>query len=183
MGLIWIAATALWAVAEATVFFIVPDVLLTAAAIKFGLRRALLLSLLAAGAASLAGLAMWTWGARDAEGARHVMLMVPAIGPDLLQRAQSGVAQQWFLHLVTGAMTGVPYKLYAVEAGAIAINPWLFVPASFAARFLRFFLTVAAMAAAKEVLSMMNRARWAYAAWAVAWLLVYGTYFTIRANG
>jgi membrane protein YqaA with SNARE-associated domain len=179
---IWIAATALWAVAEATVFFIVPDVVLTAAALKFGFRPALLLSVLAAGVACFAGLGMWFWGAHDAEGARRVMLMVPAIGPDLLQRAHHEVAERWFLHLVTGAMTGVPYKLYAVEAGAIAINPWLFVPASFAARFTRFFLTVVAMTGAKEVLSMMNRARWAYVAWAVAWLLVYGTYFTIRAN-
>jgi hypothetical protein len=104
------------------------------------------------------------------------------VGPDLLRRAHREVAQQWFLHLVTGAMTGVPYKLHAVEAGAIAINPWLFVPASFAARFSRFFLTVVAMAAARAVLSMMNRARWAFAARSVARLLVYGTYFTIRAQ-
>jgi membrane protein YqaA with SNARE-associated domain len=182
MGVIWIAATALWAVAEATVFFIVPDVLLTAAAIKFGFRRALLLSLLAAGVASLSGLGMWFWGAHDAEAARRVMLMVPAIGPDLLQRAHSEVAQQWFLHLVTGAMSGVPYKLYAVEAGAVTINPWLFVPASFAARLTRFFVTVVAMTAGKEALSTMNRARWAYAAWAIAWFAVYATYFTIRAS-
>jgi len=180
MGLIWIAAAALWALAEATVFFIVPDVLLTAAAIRFGFRRALLLSLLAAGIASLAGLGMWYWGVHDAGAARRVMLMVPAIGPDLLQRAHREVAQHWFLHLVTGAMSGVPYKLYAVEAGAVAINPWLFVPASFAARFARFLLTVLAMFAGRELFAMMKRGRWAYGAWAIAWVLVYATYFTIR---
>ena len=182
MALIWIAATAVWAVAEATLFFIVPDVLLTAAVIKFGLRRATFLALLAAGVASLAGLGMWFWGEHDPEAARRVVLMVPAIGPDLLKRAHGDVAHHWFPHLVIGAMTGVPYKLYAVEAGAIAISPWLFVPASFAARFSRFFLTVLAMAACKELLSWLNRPRWAYAAWAVAWFFVYATYFTMRAN-
>lgn len=180
--MIWIVATMLWAAAEATVFFIVPDVLLTAAAIKFGLRRALLLSLLAAGVASAAGLAMWFWGGQDPEAARRAMLMVPTIGPDLLARAHREVGHEWFRHLVTGAMTGVPYKLYAVEAGAVAINPWLFVPASFAARFSRFFLTVIAMAAGKELLSLVKRPHWTYAAWAIAWVLVYTTYFTIRAN-
>ena len=180
MALIWIAATALWAAAEATVFFIVPDVLLTAAAIKFGIRRALLLSLLAAGVASFVGLGMWSWGAHDAVAARHVMLMVPAIGPDLLVRARGEVAHHWYIHLVTGAMTGVPYKLYAIEAGAAGIKPWLFVPVSFAARFSRFFLTVIAMGAGKQLLSMLNRERWSYAAWAIAWFLVYATYFTVR---
>ena len=180
--MIWIAATALWAAAEATVFFIVPDVVLTAAAIKLGFRRALMLSLLAAGVASVAGLAMWSWGGQDAQSARRAMLMVPAIGPDLLTRAHADVAHSWFFHLVIGAMTGVPYKLYAVEAGAGGINPWLFLPASFAARFARFFLTVLATAAGKELLSRMERARWAYAAWGTAWFLVYATYFTMRAE-
>ena len=182
MALIWIAATALWAAAEATVFFIVPDVLLTAAAIKFDIRRALALSLLAAGVASLIGLGMWWWGGHDPEAARRTMLMVPAIGPDLLARAHHDVERRWFSHLVIGAMSGVPYKLYAVEAGARVINPWLFVPASFAARFSRFFLTVVATAAGKELLSRANLARWSWPAWAIAWFLVYATYFTIRAN-
>ena len=181
--MIWIAATVLWAAAEATVFFIVPDVLLTAAVIKLGFRRALLLSLLTAAVASFAGLCMWYWGGRDVGAARYVMLMVPAIGPDLLARAHNDVAHNWFFHLIVGAMTGVPYKLYAVEAGARGINPWLFVPASFAARFWRFFLTALAVAVGKELLSRLDRARWSYAAWAIAWFLVYATYFTIRARG
>jgi membrane protein YqaA with SNARE-associated domain len=183
MGVIWIAASAVWAVAEATVFFIVPDVLLTAALLRFGFRRALLLAILAAGVASFAGLGMWFWGRHDAEAARRVMLMVPAIGPDLLARARGDIADNWSFHLVIGAMTGVPYKLYGVEAGAAAVNPWLFVPASFAARFTRFFLTVVAMAAGKELLAQLNQARWAYAAWGIAWFLVYATYFTIRFSG
>lgn len=182
MAVAWVIATALWAVAEATIFFIVPDVVLTAAVIRLGLRRALLLAILAAGVASFAGLGMWIWGANDAAGARHVMLMIPAIGPDLLARAHSEMGRGWPLHLVVGAMTGVPYKLYAVEGGACGLNPWFFVPASFAARFSRFFLTVIAMAVGKELLSRLNLSRWAYPAWAIAWVLVYATYFTIRAN-
>ena len=111
MGLIWIIAAAFWGVAEATLFFIVPDVLLTAAVIRFGFRRALLLAVVAAGSAALAGLAMWAWGQGDADAAHRVMLMVPAIGPDLLARAHDEMASGWVMHLFTGAVTGLPYKL------------------------------------------------------------------------
>lgn len=81
MGLIWVAGAALWGVAEASLFFIVPDVLITFAVMRFGLRQGLLLSVVAAVFASITGCFMWLWASRDAETARHVMLLVPAIGP------------------------------------------------------------------------------------------------------
>ena len=116
--MIWIAAAAVWGFAEATLFFIVPDVLLTYAVLKFGLKRALQLSAVAAAAAVLGGIVLWLWSGEDAEAARHAMLMVPAVGPDLLARAGRETAGFWPLDLVVGAVTGMPYKLYAVEAGA-----------------------------------------------------------------
>jgi membrane protein YqaA with SNARE-associated domain len=182
MGMIWTAGAIVWALAEATLFFIVPDVLVTAAAIRFDFRRGLTLALAAAGSASFAGLGMWFWGWHDAQSARSVMLMIPAIGPDLLSRAHREVMHDWAIHLVVGAITGVPYKLYAVEAGAGGISPLLFVPASFAARLGRFLLTVGLATAAKETCARLNKPRWAYAAWALGWVAVYATYFTLRAK-
>ena len=147
----------MWGVAEATLFFIVPDVLLTFVVVRFGLRQGFILAVVAAAFASLAGLGMWCWAHSDPASARHVMLLVPAIGPDLLARAQREIAQGWPLHLVTGAMTGVPYKLYAVEAGARGIDPLLFVPMSFMARLSRFVLTAVLMAFGREILVKINR--------------------------
>jgi membrane protein YqaA with SNARE-associated domain len=181
MGLIWYAGAALWGVAEATLFFIVPDVLLTFAVVHFGLRRGLVLAVVASAFAALAGIGMWSWGHSDPASARHAMLLVPAIGPDLLARAAREVAQGWPLHLVTGAMTGVPYKLYAVEAGARGLDPILFIPMSFVARLARFALTAVMMALGREFLAKVNRSSWAYAAWGLAWLCVYAFYFTSRA--
>jgi len=168
-------------VAEATLFFIVPDVLITFAVLRFGLRRGLVLAAVAAAFASLAGLGMWFWGRGDAAAARHVMLLVPAIGPDLLARAAREVAHGWPLHLVTGAMTGVPYKLYAVEAGACGIKPVLFVPMSFVARLTRFVATAVMMALARWMLLKVNRPGWVYPAWALGWFATYAFYFTTRA--
>ncbi len=181
MGLIWYAGAALWGVAEATLFFIVPDVLITFAVVRFGLRRGLVLAVVAAASASVAGIGMWWWAHSDPASARHAMLLVPAIGPDLLVRAAREMAQGWPLNLVTGAMTGVPYKLYAVEAGARGLDPFLFIPMSFVARLTRFALTAVAMAFGRAALLKLNRPRLVYPAWALAWFATYAFYFTTRA--
>ena len=180
MGLIWIAAAAGWGVAEATLFFFVPDVLLTYVVMRFGLRAGLRLALIAAAAASITGIGMWLWASHDPETARQVMLMVPAIGPDLLARAHDEIASNWPLHLFTGAMTGVPYKLYAVEAGAAHLNPLLFALVSFPARLTRFVLTAVAAELGREVLIKLRRPEWRYYGWGAVWIAVYAVYFFTR---
>jgi len=182
MGLIWILGAAAWGVAEATVFFIVPDVLLTLAVFRFGLRCALRLSVIAAASASLAGIAMWFWGHGDAASARHAMLLVPAIGPHLLARAAQEMKSGWPLHLVLGAVTGVPYKLYAIEAGANGINPVLFAAMSFPARFTRFVLTAAVAAVGRAFANWIELPHWGYPGWALVWIAVYAFYFSMRAG-
>ena len=42
---LWIVASALWGFAEATVFFVVPDVILTMTAVRCGLRTGLISAL------------------------------------------------------------------------------------------------------------------------------------------
>jgi membrane protein YqaA with SNARE-associated domain len=139
------------------------------------------LAVIAAAFASLAGLGMWSWARSDPASARHAMLLVPAIGPDLLARAARELAEGWPLHLVTGAMTGVPYKLYAVEAGVQGIDPLIFIPMSFVARLTRFALTAVLMALGRAALLRMKRPRLVYPAWALAWCATYAFYFTARA--
>lgn len=181
MGLIWIIAAAGWGVAEATLFFLAPDVILTAAVPRFGLRAALRLSVIAAFSAAMAGIFMYAWGAHDAAGAHRAMLMVPAIGPDLLARTAREMAGFWPLHLFTGSVTGVAYKLYAIEAGArgIAIVP--FVLASFVARLARFALTTGFTALIVRILARLHALRWKYLVLALGWTLFYAVYFSIRA--
>jgi hypothetical protein len=180
MGVIWIVAVALWGVAEASFFFVVPDVLITFVVMRFGLRHGLLLCVIAALFAAFTGYGLWLWGAHDPEAARHAMLMVPAIGPDLLARAQGEIAIGWPSHLVTGAMTGVPYKLYAVEAGARGIDPLFFIPMSFIARLSRFVLTAVGAAIGREAVVRIGRSNWRYGIWALAWIATYGFYWTTR---
>lgn len=179
--MIWIVAAAGWGVAEASLFFLAPDVILTAAAVKLGFARALRLAAVAAGAAALTGIVMWLWGRHDAIGARAAMLMVPAIGLDLVIRAHREMQALWALHLFAGSVTGVAYKLYAVEAGAAGINLFLFVPLSFAARLLRFTLTTGFTALACEASARLGMTRWNFAIWGAGWTVFYAVYFTFRA--
>ncbi|MBV9572065.1 MAG: hypothetical protein JO056_12570 [Alphaproteobacteria bacterium] len=178
--MMWFVGAFLWGAAEATFFFIVPDVLLTLAALRFGWKRALMLSAVAALAAALAGLFMWRWGHDDIATAQFVLLLVPAVGPDLLQRAAHEMSAGWPLHLITGGVTGLPYKLYAAEAGALDIEMFSFAIVSFAARFLRFAITVSLAAGGSRIADAIGHPRWIYAGWAMAWIAVYALYFTSR---
>lgn len=181
MGIVWITAVIVWAAAEASFFFILPDVLLTFIALRSGLRPALKLAGIAALTASLTGEAMWWWGRSDIWAARDAMLLVPAIGPDLLQRAAGEMTDAlWPLHMITGAVTGVPYKLYAVEGGAapVALLPFLF--ASFAARFLRFAGTVFLIEIGRRIFIRLGVEEYVYRGWMIAWLIVYVIYFSAR---
>lgn len=180
MGIGWFIAAAVWAAGEAALFFIVPDVLLTLATLRYGLRAGLKLAVVAAAFASVTGMGMWLWGNCDIGAARHAMLQVPAIGPDLLARAQHETGQDWPLHLVSGAMTGVPYKLYAIEAGARRINLAIFFVMSFVARFVRFVLTIAIAGACQVAARQMGKSGWVYAGWGIAWTCVYAFYFALR---
>ena len=76
-GLILVGALA-WGFAEATLFFIVPDVLLTLVATTDG-RLALVACLFAVCGALLGGALMYAWGAEDAVGAKAVLERLPAV--------------------------------------------------------------------------------------------------------
>ena len=83
MGLnLWLAG--LWGFAEATLFFIVPDVLLTWIAVRHGTAQAVKASFAAAVGAMLGGVAMYTWGAHDPALARTVVSAVPAIPASMI---------------------------------------------------------------------------------------------------
>jgi membrane protein YqaA with SNARE-associated domain len=179
--MIWLIGAAVWGMAEASFFFLVPDILLTAALLRRGLQTAVLLSVVAAICAALTGIGMYLWGAHDLAAAQAAMLKVPAVGPDLLARVHRELGGAWPLHLVLGAVSGVPYKLYAVEAGARHVPLWLFVPVSFAARLARFVLTILLAMLGRVLLVRLGKVEWIMPVWAMAWMLVYLVYFTLRA--
>jgi len=179
---LWLAGAIIWGFAEATVFFIVPDILLTAAVLTFGFAMALRFAAAAAIAAAIGGAVMLRWGASDAEAARAFLLAIPLIGDDLLIRVQSEIGAAWPLNLMRGAITGAPYKIYAVEAGAAHIHALAFAAMSVPARFARFALLMGLFAGGQALLQKFGKGAWAPWLLAAAWMLIYAVYTVIRAG-
>ena len=140
---------AAWGFAEATVFFIVPDVLLSVAAIG-RYRRALLACLWATAGALLGGLALWVLA--DANDWRALFAALPAIDADMIRNANSRLATDGLAALFVGVLTGTPYKIFVIEARELGFSLLPFLLVSIPARLFR-FLVVTSLAAAFERLT------------------------------
>jgi len=167
-----------WGLAEATFFFLVPDILLTRVALT-DYRRALLASLCAVAGALVGGTALWF---ATRHGATQFLLnafdWIPGISRELIVRTAQALDTHGLTALAGAALSGQPYKLYAVHAGAqdLALAPFLAVSA--AARFARFALTatlahLAARALRDRPLASLQRLH----AW--IWFAFYTVYFAL----
>mgnify|MGYP000129706432 CR=1 FL=1 len=128
---------ALWGFAEATLFFIVPDVLLTGLALT-SLKKALQAALIAALAATVGGMLVWICAFLYPEATRAVLLHVPGISAASFATVQELLETGLFEGMLRGAFSGVPYKIFAAEAGSAGVNPWLFALVTPAVRLPRF---------------------------------------------
>ncbi len=176
------AVALLWGFAEATLFFIVPDVGLSAIAVGRGRRPALWAAGWAAGGAVLGGAIMHVWGAVDPDGAIAALDRLPAISAAMIAGAGDELARQGPAAVVIGGVSGVPYKIYAVLAEAAGLELSLFLLISIPARAGRFFLVVLVADWLGRRLAHRLALRWRYVALATAWLAFYGLYFAAMAN-
>jgi membrane protein YqaA with SNARE-associated domain len=170
------AAAALWGFAEATLFFVVPDVLLTDRAAT-SLRAALAACLWSLAGALAGGAAMYAWGASAPERALAALDAVPGVGPAMIVKVEADVRRHGVLALFAGPLTGRPYKVYAVQAARSGTGLPLFLAVSVPARLGRFLLlTLAAGALARGPLrrSPPRRVRLGLA---VFWAIFYVAYF------
>ncbi len=166
----------LWGFAEATLFFIVPDVWLTLLALR-GTGRALAGSLYAALGALIGGSIMYFWGLMDPDTALAVMDMVPAVSRGLIERVRVEHSSMGIVALFVGPFSGAPYKLYAVMSGAMGIPLPLFAFISIPARLVRFvLLSVAAGAIARRV---PWDARRKFLITLLLWSLFYALFFAL----
>lgn len=130
-----------WGLAEATIFFIVPDVLLSIIAcrsVRAGW-KALLHALLGA---LLGGLMMYGFGRAAPAATRNVLIHVPAIHSSLVERVHIQMSSHPVAAVLAGPLIGIPYKIYAVESGAQHNGLLGFMLISIPARGLRFVLTI-----------------------------------------
>jgi len=166
-----------WGLAEATCFFIVPDVLLSLIATR-RLRSAFHASLAALAGALLGGAIMVAFGARAPEAARTFLDRVPAIGPSMIATVQTALDRHGAWAAMAGPLGGIPYKIYAVEWGARHGALAAFLLVSIPARYLRFLLSVLlARGIAASVEGWTRKPAVVLALWVAFWTGLYAWYW------
>jgi membrane protein YqaA with SNARE-associated domain len=170
---------ALWGFFEATVFFIVPDVWISAIAMRRGWKAGALAASVACFGALLGGFVMYLWGSRNIEAARQFLDLIPAISPAMVAGAGEDLRLNGLIVMLTGAFTGVPFKIYAVEAGALKGGLIPFLMMAFAARLTRFVLAALIAAAAAQGLRRSLSERTILLLLAAFWVSFYAWYFAV----
>lgn len=130
-----------WGLAEATVFFIVPDVLLSIISCR-SVRASWKAILYTLSGALLGGLIMHGFGNTAPATARNLLIHVPGIHPSLIERVHTQISIHPATAVLAGPLIGVPYKIYAVESGAQQEGLLGFMLVSIPARGFRFALTM-----------------------------------------
>ncbi len=134
---IWMGA--LWGLAEATVFFLIPDILISASAL-FSPRRSFAQMMAILIGALLGGALMYTAADKYPDETKSVLLSVPFVKAHTIDQADRELQDHGLWAMCLGSFSGVPYKTYAVNAPRHA--PFeLFMAMSVPARLLRFLAT------------------------------------------
>lgn len=168
-----------WGVAEATLFFFVPDVLLSYIGVKRGVKAAARASVVAAIGAGVGGAFMYLWSAVDFPAAREAVLAVPAISDAMASRAQAAMAEGWFAATFFGPLSSTPYKVYAVLAPQAGAPLPLFMLASVIARLPRFLIVGCGVALIGRWLEPRIGARRVLWVLAGAWVVFYAAFFML----
>lgn len=137
----WSWSAFAWGLAEATVFFIVPDVLTTRYALQ-DFRRAITACFSALAGALIGGTIIWTMARQGAAAwLLDAFTLLPGISIRLIAQVGTELHEHGIIALFTGGVTGQPYKLFAAQAGLQNIPFLVFIGASIVARLVRFLLT------------------------------------------
>jgi membrane protein YqaA with SNARE-associated domain len=168
-----------WGFAEAILFFILPDVLLTALALKSG-KKAFQAGFFALSGALIGGTVMYTWGTFDAQTALNVVEKVPAIDQAMIDEVHSDMNNNGLLAMALGPAQGIPYKIYAVTAAQQGIPFLAFLLVSIPARLVRFLLTAALAWTISHYLLSSVSLKTKYIILAGIWLIVYVIYFSVN---
>ena len=176
----WNLGAFLWGVAEGTLFFLVPDVILTYVGLRRGYKAAAIASLFAAFGAACGGLILYAWSAQAPEAATAAVMAVPAISDAMNAGAQRDITSLgWFSAALLGPLTSTPYKVYAVLAPRFDVNVFFFAVASVLVRLPRFLVVSLVVTFAGRILSRSLSARTRLLVLTAAWVAFYAAFFAL----
>jgi hypothetical protein len=167
-----------WGFAEATFFFVVPDVWIGLLAL-FSWRAGLRAAAWAVIGALAGGALMFGVGARlDRDDSARLLDAVPAISPWMIERVDEEMRERGPASMLLGPLGGVPYKIYALTAGYQEQSLGAVLLWTIPARGARFVLvaTVSALYA-WLVRRITPRTGWRLGPYLLAWAVFYAYYF------
>jgi membrane protein YqaA with SNARE-associated domain len=167
-----------WGLAEATLFFIVPDVLLTLIALFSFRRSARLLACILAGALC-GGSVMFLFGKVAPPEARMTVLQVPFVSPAMLDKTGKSFERDGIWAMTKGPGNGIPYKVYCVQASRYS-GLGLFLVVSLIARLERFalFWLIAGGLGVAFRKNILRQPKIAVAVHACIWIAGYAWYWS-----
>lgn len=168
----------LWGFSEATVFFIVPDVFLTAIVI-LSFRLAFQAVFAAWAGAMLGGSCAYFFAVHAPELARKVLETVPWISPSLIEKAALQYQQHGAFSMLSGGFSGMPYKIYAWYAGSQQLDFAAFLFMGAGARWLRFTCYMLIMAGIVKLLRRWLSTTQIYGVWFSACAALYAIYWSM----
>ena len=168
-------AAALWGFAEGTVFFLVPDIFLTATAL-FSVRRSLNQMAAALAGSLAAGALLYGFAVYGPAPAGSLVRSVPFVRETMFDKVDQDFRTSGVWALCKGPMSGVPYKVYAVKAPPYA-SWWPFLLVSIPARLERFVITWALFSLIGVFLR--NRVAAALGFHILYWIGIYAYYWSV----
>lgn len=167
----------MWSAAEATLFFIVPDVIISWVAIRKGLRAGVIAAVLAAVGAMIGGAAAYVWGAVEPARSRMIVAGLPAISEDMMTKAEVDMSHDWLAAALKGPLTSTPYKVYAVLAHDAGAGPVGWAAAALPIRLPRFLLVAIAFALIGGLMEGRVSPRHRLGLFTLGWVMFYGWFW------
>lgn len=167
-----------WGLAEATFFFIVPDVYLGLIAL-FNWRRGLWGTAAAVTGALIGGSLMYGLAMRDPAGINLFLTRIPLINASMINSIASEIHSHGLTGMINGPLRGIPYKIYAVQVGGQGLPFGPFLLMTVAARLERILpVTLLAGAVGKLFRTLIERRTGlAVGIYAAVWGVVYFLYY------
>jgi hypothetical protein len=168
----------IWGFAEATLFFIVPDVWIGLVAL-FDWRAGLRAAGWAVVGALIGGALMYGVGAHlEAERTARLLDAIPAISPAMIEGVEAAMREEGPRSVLWGPIQGTPYKIYARTAGQQAQPLLEFLLWSIPARGARFVLIAAVSTLGSALVRRLtSRVGWLLGFYLFAWAVFYALYF------
>lgn len=169
----------LWGIAEATFFFIVPDVWLTFMA-KSDLKKGIIGSIYSLFGSLIGGTIMYYLGAQYFNKILYLVENVPAINEEMIAMVNNQLIDNGVISILLGPLKGIPYKIFAIHSSNLGITFVSFLLISIPARWIRFVLVAILSHYLIKVTKKMKVCFRPNIVIAIIWCLFYVIYFVLN---